>query len=222
MPPLTPVSVLEVRFSQLHQTVALPKLEKHLLTREVNPQFTITQPETKKIADRVPQPPVPLNETPPPPMQGVALPGAIAMPWQLPGRSSNSAFHPVSPQQNAERNYYQQAMEAQARQRNEYQSHLIMQQLQQLLASVLDVKPAVEGTCNIGDVAAGTNPQLECDSPALYEVISKTQMDAIGMMLALRGMGTRINGFTAKIQAAKLLIMLNNEDAPPLTQPAPR
>ena len=208
-PAIAPVDVLEVRFSPLQQNVAQPKVEKRVLTRDVNPQFKITQPDAKKIVEHVPQPPVPVTEAVTPPTQGIALPGAIAMPWQLPGRSNNSAFHPPPSQQNAERTYYQQAMEAQARQRNEYQARLIMQQLQQLLARVLDVKPAVEGTCNIGEVTAGTNPQLECDSPALYEVIAKTQMDVIGMMLVLRGIGTNITGFTAEVQANSLRILLN-------------
>ena len=210
-PANTPVDILEVRFSPLQKIVAQPKIEKRVLTRDVNPQFKITQPDAKKIVEHVQQPPVPVTEAATPPTQGIALPGAIAMPWQLPSRSSNSAFPPTSPQQNAERNYYQQAMEAQARQRNEYQARLIMQQLQQLLARVLDVKPAVEGTCNIGDIAAGTNPQLECDPPALYEVIAKTQMDVIGMMLVLRGMGKMINGFSAEYQKERLQILLKNE-----------
>ena len=208
-PATVPVDVLQVRFSPLQQTVALPKVEKRSLTREINPHFKITQLKTTKLADNVPQPPVPVTEAPPPPMQGIALPGAIAMPWQLPGRSSNSAFRPPSPQQNAERIYHQQAMEAQARQRNEYQSRLIMQQLQQVLTRTLDVKPSVEGSCNISNVAAGLNPQLECDSPALFVAVANIQTDIIGMTLALRDMGTNVTGFTVEIQENSLRILIN-------------
>ena len=209
VPATAPVDVLQVRFSPLQQTVARPKVEKRALTRDVNPQFKITPPDTKKLADNIPQPPAPVTEAPAPPMQGIALPGAIAKPWQLPGRSSNSAFRPPSTQQNAERIYHQQAMEAQARQRNEYQTRLIMQQLQQVLTRTLDVKPAVEGICNIAVVAAGTSPQLECDSPALFDAIAKVQINIIGMTLALRDMGTYFTGFTASIHENSLRILLN-------------
>ena len=133
------VGVLKVSFSPALQPITRPKLNSHALTRNNNPQFSIAQP------DNISKPPAPATEVPATPTQGIALPGAITMPWQLPGRSSNSSFHPPSPQQNTERNYYQQGKEAQARQRNEYQMRLIMQQLQQLLTRVLDVKPAVEG-----------------------------------------------------------------------------
>ena len=204
------VDVLEVRFSP-PPPKPLPKLDKHLLTREINTQFKVTQVTVQHAPEIAPPPSLPITEPTATTTQGIAMTGAITMPWQLPGRSNNSPFHPPSAQQNAEQNYYQQAMQAQARQRNEDQSRQRIQQLQQLLTNILDVKPAVSGKCSLDNAAAGAQLQLKCNSPALYEVISKNQMDLVGMLVALRSMGRLINGFSVEPQAEKLHIFLTKD-----------
>jgi hypothetical protein len=104
-------------------------------------------------------------------------------------------------------------MEAQARQRTEYQAQHILQQLQQLLAKELDVSPAVSGTCKLSEPGKSTNIHLACNSPALYAVIARNEMNIVGMLVALRGMGKMINGFSAEHHSDKLNIILLNENS---------
>lgn len=220
-PQETKVPILEVRLAHFTPAIVHAESSKTLLTRKSPAQFKVAQANSKHPSDTLPNPVTPATNTPPSAsggVEGISFPSSVTTPFQGSQRSISSLFHPPSAQQEASRNYYQQAMEAQARQQTGNQSRLIMQQLQQLLTRVLNVNPTVEGTCNITETSVGKNAQLACDSPALYEVIAKTQMDIVGMLEALRNMGTRINGFTAEIQADKLHIQLNNEGAPP---PAP-
>jgi hypothetical protein len=51
-------------------------------------------------------------------------------------------------------------MEAQARQRTEYQAQHILQQLQQLLGKELDISPAVSGTCKLNEQDKNANAGL--------------------------------------------------------------
>lgn len=198
------VDTLEVRFSQQLP----PKINQHLLTRDTPAPFKATQAEAKKIPD-TPKPPPPVNATPAPATYGVAMSGAITLPWQMPPHPNNSIPHPAASQQNAERMYYQQAMEAQARQRSEYQSQIMMQQLQQLLAKRLEEHPLVTGKCVLDETSSSASNKLLCDSSALYEVFYKDQQSMSGMIITLRQLGRRINGFTVVNHNNEPVIILN-------------
>lgn len=188
--------ILEVSFAQ----PARPH------TRTAKPVLTATRPAPFKVdqenIQKTPQPlitvpvvaqPAPATET----VQGVAFPGAIASPFPGQARNSNPfSIQARGAQQEAARAYYQQAMEAQARQRAEFQAQLMLQQLQQLLANLLDAEPAVSGRCVLAESGDNANYGLKCDSSALYEVLYKEKRNIAGMLIALRGMGRAISGFT--------------------------
>lgn len=214
VPQITTVKVLEVRLSPQTPAKTHSVPNQTLLTNKAPTQFKVPQSNNKELTKRIPQLAPPIAENPSAKSDevgGIAFPGAITTPFQGERRSINSLFHPPPSQQNAAQNYYQQAMEAQARQRAEYQARLIMQQLHQLLLKELDVEPAVSGKCKLIEPTENNNTQLMCDSPALYEVISKNEMNVVGMLVALRQMGNMINGFSAEHPSEKLSITLIND-----------
>ncbi len=85
-------------------------------------------------------------------------------------------------------------------------------QLQQLLAKRLDVHPVEMGKCMLAESGGGVNHKMVCDSPALYEVLSKDEKIVVEMLMALREMGRMLKGFSAGIRAEKLEIQLIDEE----------
>jgi hypothetical protein len=175
-------------------------------TRTPKPILTTTRPAPFKVAQaNNKQPPHPLTPVPvvaqPAPatetIEGVAFPGAIATPFPGQARTGNPfAMQARGAQQEAARAYYQQAMETQARQRADFQAQLMLQQLQQLLAKRLDAEPTASGKCMFVEADDHVNHRLKCDSSALYEVLHDEQKNIAGMLIALRGLGRAITGFT--------------------------
>jgi hypothetical protein len=213
--PKSKVKNLEVRLVQPLPPKVQPKPAKQLLTTSAPAQFKITQVPVQKTPDIIAKPPAPAVALAPPAtgeVEGIAFPGAVATPFPGQIRSSNPFLNARTSQQNAARTYYQQAMEAQARQRTEFQVQLMVQQLQQVLNKALDAEPLVTGKCMLVESAGDSGNRLKCDSSALYERLHKEQKEVAGMLIALRGMGRVLNGFTAEKQAGKLGITLINED----------
>ncbi|MBI3481170.1 MAG: hypothetical protein HY016_12590 [Nitrosomonadales bacterium] len=137
---------------------------------------------------------------------GVAFPAAVATAWSGANGASNSPFGAHSFRQDAAP--YQRAMEEQTRQRSEQQAQLMMLQLQQLLAQRLDVHPVETGRCMLAESAEGASHKMSCDSPALDEVLSKDGKMVAEMLIALRGMGHMLKGFSAELRQEKPAIML--------------
>lgn len=202
------IEILEVRLAQ-------PESSQELLNSRAYAQFKVAQAPIKNPLNNIARPPAPIVEQAPPvtgDVAGIAFPGAVATPFSGQIRSNNSLFQALSARQDAARTYYQQAMEAQARQQSEQQAQLMMQQLQQLLARLLDVDPVVTGRCVLAESLDAVNNILKCDSSALYGELLKDEETVAEMLLALRGMGRMFNGFSAEIHAGKLSITLINED----------
>lgn len=197
-----PVANLEVRLIQSLPPNMPAKPGKKLPVTSAPAQFKVAQPVVQNPPDSV-QPPAPAAE-----VAGVAFPGAVATPWPSQARADNSVFRTRSAQQDAARTYHQQAMEAQARQQSEQRAQLMIPQLQQLLASRLDVQPAVTGKCMLAEKDGVVNNRLVCDSPALHQLLHKDEKNVAGMLIALRGMGKMLNGFSAEIHADRLGIIL--------------
>ena len=114
-------------------------------------------------------------------------------------------------QQDAERTYYQQSMEAQAKQRSELQAQLMIEQLQQLLVKELESDKWATGKCVLVETDGGVSNRLKCDNGTLFEVISNKQKDVAGMLIALRGTGRTFNGFTAEMNDKKRTIKLSDD-----------
>lgn len=209
-------TTLVVRLALPYPPLAQPKFIKKLLTTSAPAEYKVAQapvhippvtiPEpTSSVAD---QTPADTGE-----VSGIALPTAVATPFQGQARTSNPfSLHAQSAQQQAARTYYQQAMDAQARQRSEYQSQIMMQQLQQLLSKTLEQHPSVTGKCVLAEPAVGASSGLKCDSSALYEAFYKDQQSVARMLIALREMGRIFNGFSVNtsIDFPKITL-INNE-----------
>jgi hypothetical protein len=205
------VNILEVRFSHPAPPQSQPRPVNQLLTTAKPAPYKVDQANISKTP--LPLPAETVIEQPAPAVEGVAFPAAIATPFQGQARSRNPfSLRAQDAQQNAARTYYQQTMAAQARQHTEFQAQLIVQQLQQILGKALDVEPLVTGKCMLVESAGDLSNRLKCDSSALYELLHKEQKDVAGMLIALRGMGRILNGFSAEKQAGKLGITLINEE----------
>lgn len=185
--------ILEVRINW-----PLTKHEK-LLTTTTPAAFKITQPKIKKNQDSVPH-------SSPSVVTGVKFPGAASTRW--PGQISSLFGTGAS---RSAQTYYQQTMEAQARQQSEQRAQIIMQQLQQMLGTRLNIYPAVTGKCVLAETGVANN-HLVCDSQAMSDLLRTDENRVVGMLLALRGMGKTLNGFSAKTRAEGLGIILINEE----------
>ena len=189
---------LEVSFAPPARPHPPAKYSKQILTTTSLAPFDVDQANIKKSPQALTTVPViaqpaPVTET----VEGVAFPGAIASPFPGQARNSNPfSMQARGAQQEAARAYYQQAMEAQARQRAEFQAQLMMQQLRQLLAKQLEAEPSAAGKCLFVEADDHVNHRLKCDSSALYEVLHDEQKNIAGLMVALRGTGRAITGFT--------------------------
>jgi len=206
---ISQVDVFEVRLSPPATAKLKPETGQKLLAVKTTAQLKISQTEKKLLPDKRSKLAPPVQEKSPAnsgEVAGVTFPAAAAPSFQVGQRSINSLFHAPTTQQNSARIYYQQVMEAQARQQTEFQTQLIVQHLQQLLSQELNIKPAVFGKCNLNE-----DNKLMCDSPALYQAIAKNEMNIAQMIIALRGMGKAINGFSADNRADGLSINLINE-----------
>lgn len=202
---------LEVRLTQSLPPKIQPKPGRKLLTIPAPAQIKVAQPTVQNPPDGVQQlsaQVVQQSPTPAAEVAGVGFPSAVATPWSGRIRADNSLFRARSSQQDAARTYYQQSMEAQARQQSEQQAQFMMMQLQQFLATRLDVRPVATGKCLLARIDGIVNNRLVCDSPALYEVLYKDEQNVAGMLLALRGMGKMLNGFSAELRAERLGILL--------------
>jgi hypothetical protein len=209
------VEQLEVRFAQPVPPKPQPAPEKKLLTTTTPAPFKVAQVPVEKLPVIAPTPLAPVVEQVPPATEvitGVALPGAIPTPFPGQSRAINPFTNPRSAQQDAAQTYYQQAMEVQARERNEYQARVIEMQLQQTLAKVLDVDPLVSGKCVLAEPSNGESDSFKCSSGALYETISNNQRNIAGMLNALRGLGHSYNGFSAEKAGQKVNISLTREN----------
>lgn len=208
-------TTLVVRLALPHPPLALPKFSKKLLITSEPTEFKVVQAPTPIPPVNIPSPPPPVADQTPPDtgeVTGIALPTSIATPFQGQSRTNNPfSLHAQSAQQEAARTYYQQAMEAQARQRSEYQSQIMMQQLQRLLAKRLEEHPSVTGKCVLAESAVGVSSGLKCDSSALYEAFYNDQQSVAGMLITLRGMGRIFNGFTIEAgQNTPIISFVNN------------
>lgn len=189
---------LEVKLAQPLPIKTQPKPSQKLLTTPTPAQIKIAQIPNKNLLENVRQPTTEVT--------GIAFPSAVAIPSQ--GQSHASLFRSRSSQQDATRTYYQQTMESQARQQSEQQAQLIIMQLQKLLAERLDIQPAVTGKCMLAEVDGGDRYRLFCESPAMYEVLSRDEKNVMEMLLTLRGMGRMFKGFSSAIHADRLEIIL--------------
>jgi hypothetical protein len=214
-PVLKQIETLEVRLSPTISPKARHQEKLAVLTSKAPVPFKIEQAD-KKIQET----PSPISnaeiEPPSPPsneIRGIAMPGAIALPWQGQTNSINSPFHPPPSQQNVARIYYQRAMEAQTKLQSEQQAQLIIQQLHQLLAKKLAVDPVATGKCIFAENDDGTNLRLSCGTSALYEVLYKEQNTIASMFIALRRLGHEFSGFSAETISDKLQIKLINKDS---------
>lgn len=201
---------LEVRLIQSLPPNMPAKPGKKLLVTSAPAQLKVTQPAVQNPPDSA-QPSARVAEQTPAPaaeVAGVAFPGAVATPWPSQLRADNSVFRARSAQQDAARAYHQQAMEAQVRQQSEQRAQLMIQQLQQLLANRLDVQPAVTGKCMLAEKDGVVSNRLVCDSPALHQLLYKDEKNVTGMLIALRGIGRMLNGFSAEIHADRFGIIL--------------
>lgn len=144
-----------------------------------------------------------------PAVAGVAFPKVVATPW--PGQTSNSRFGARSSGQAMARPDYQQVLQAQ---RAEQQAQFTMLQLQQLLDKRLDVHPVEAGRCLLAASDGSASPKMICDSPALYAVLGKEEKAVAEMLLALRGVGRMLNGFTVELRAGELAITLSYDEPP--------
>ena len=214
-PVLKQIETLEVRLSPAIPPKAQHQEKLAVLTSKAPVPFKIEQAD-KKIQETPSPIPNPEIEPPSPPgneIKGIAMPGAIALPWQGQAKSVNSPFHLQPSQQDIARNYYQKAMELQARRQTEQQAQIIIQQLHQLLARQLHVEPAVTGTCELVEYNAGNSHKLSCGTSALYEVLYKDQNTITAMLIALRGLGHEYSGFSVESNSDKLQIKLLPNDS---------
>lgn len=205
------VSSLNVRLAQLPPKIKQPKPNRKLLAARTPAQNKIPQAPIQDTPVSAPQTITQVVEKSPPhadDVTGVSFPSAVATPWPIQDRANNSIFHARSSQQDAARIAYQQAMGAQARQRSEQQAQHMMVQLHQLLVKLLDAEPDVTGKCALAGTDGVLANQLVCDAPALHEVLSKDEKAVAVMLIALRGMGKMLNGFSAEIRADKPEIIL--------------
>lgn len=165
-------------------------------------QFHTTTPTEKKIESLE----VRLTQLSPPKVQAKPSKELLTptAPVQL--------FHARPSRQDITPTYYQQTIESQFRQRSEQQAQIMILQLQQLLAKRLDVHPVEMGKCMLAESGGGVNHKMVCDSPALYEVLSKDEKIVVEMLMALREMGRMLKGFSAGIRAEKLEIQLIDEE----------
>lgn len=204
---------LQVRLAQLLPPKVQPKPGIKLLSTLAPAPFKIAQAPVQTPPDNTPKPPAPVDEQAAPAagkVEGVSFPGSVATPFAGQAHTSNPfSMQARGAQQEAARAYYQRGLEAQSRQRSEFQAQLMLQQLQQLLSKQLDVEPAVSGKCVLVEAADSVNHRLKCDSSALYEVISNNQKNVVAMLVALRGMGRIFNGFSVEIHKNKPLISIN-------------
>jgi len=203
---------LEVRLAQPLPQKALPRQHIKLLTTPAPAPFKVAQSPVQHPPVIAPPLPTPVTEPAPPAAEkvtGITFPGSIASPFPGQARTSNPfSMQARGAQQEAARAYYQQAMEAQARQRAEFQAQLMLQQLQQLLAKLLDAEPAVSGRCVLAESGDNVNHGLKCDSSALYEVLYKEKRNIAGMLIALREMGRATTGFTVQARQNNSLISI--------------
>lgn len=204
---------LEVRFSR-----PAPPREQAFTEKKV---LTVTTPSPIKVE----QPPIKITPTSPPlpsslaatasaaneEIKGIEIPSSVPTPFQGLGRSQSSFLAPRSAQQDQARAHYQQLMEEQARQRNEFQAQSMTLHLQQLLAKTLDVQPLVKGRCKMVLPDNSENLRLQCDSSALYETISINEKSVLGLLIELRRLGRNYSGFSAEIQSGKPTVNLLNQ-----------
>ena len=205
-PPETKMEVLQVKLALPQPAPPHPESGKRLLTSKSPAQFKVTQTNAKTPLKEAPNIPAAAAKQAPPATKevaGIAFPGAITTPWQGQARLNISPFQARQPQQDLAQMQYQQAMEAQARQRAASQAQIIILQLQQTLVKQLDVQPRVSGNCKLEENPGGVNNRLKCDSGALYEVISGEQNNITEMLMTLRGLGQTFSGFSAEINADK-------------------
>ena len=217
--PVTPkekkVEQLEVRFAQPVTPKPQPAPEKKLLSTTTPTPFKVAQVPVEKPPEKTPTPPAPVVEQAPPanePITGIAMPSSIPTPFPGQSRAINPFINPRPAQQDTARTYYQQAMETQARERNEYQARVIEMQLQQILAKVLDVRPLVSGKCVLVESSSGKSDSFKCNSGTLFETISNNQRDIAGKLNILRGLGHAYSGFTAEKNGQKVNISLIREN----------
>lgn len=198
-------TTLEVRFAQL-----VPIKQTHPSKK----MLTVPAPAPFKIAQASAQDPVlppsarVVDQPNTSQVAGIAFPGAATTPWPGNNRPMSSLFNIRPPQLDAERIYYQQAMEAQARQQTEQQAQLMIQRLQQLLVRLLNVNPVVQGKCMLAETDGVIDNRLGCDSSALHELLHKDEMNVIAMLIATRNMGKMLIGFAAEHRAEELGIIL--------------
>ena len=209
------VSSLDVRLAQLPPKIKQPRPSKKLLTSRAPAQHKIPQAPIQDKPVSAPQSTAQSMEKSPPSADGatgVVFPNAVATPWPVQNRVSNSIFHASSLQQDAARIAYQQAMEAQARQQSEQQGQHMVVQLQQLLAKLLDAEPDVTGKCALAGTDGVLANQLVCDSPALHEALSKDEKTVTEMLVALSGIGKMLNGFSAEMRTDRPEIILTYKE----------
>ena len=205
---------LEVRLAHSLPPKPQPMPEKKLLATPAPAAFKVAQASIQNPPVIVPSPPAPVVENIPAEQSaavtGIAFPGAVATPFPGQGRSNNSIFHISTAQQDAERTYYQQAMEAQARQRSEFQAQLIIQQLHQMLEKLIGSNP-ITGKCVLIEITGRANYRFNCDNGTLFEVISNNQKDIATLLIALRETGRIFNGFAVENPKGKAIITLSND-----------
>lgn len=201
---------LDVRLSLTPPSKSRPMPGNKLLASPAPARLKIAQPDIISPPDIAPQPSTqPVEQAPSQSKTGgIAFPGAVATPFPAKTSSSNPFFQSRSPRQDIARTYHQQSMEAQASEQSAQRTQAVIQQMLLLLYRRLDVQPVVTGKCMLAGQGPDTNGLLACDSPALYEVISKDEKAVAAMLAALREMGSLLSGFSAEIRAGQLTIIL--------------
>lgn len=205
---------LEVRLTQPYPLKSQAVPRKKLLTTVTNNSFKVAEVPVQIPPVVTPTPLTPAVEPASPATEqisGIALPGSIPTPFPVQGRSNNSLFQSRPTRQNAANSYQQQAMEAQTRQRTEQQAQLVMHQLQQTLAKLLDVKPVLTGKCVLAETDTGLKNGLQCDSAALQKLVHNHQQSVAGMLLVLRRMGRELSGFSVANNNNQPAVTLHNE-----------
>ena len=162
-------TTLEVRLVQSLPTKKQTKSSKKFLTARAPAPYKITQPSARNSSGLAVDQPHTSQ------VDGIGFPGAVVTPWPGHNRSINPFFRTRSPQLDAERIYYQQAMEAQAKQKVEQQAQFMVQTLQQLLIKLLNVHPVVTGQCVQVGTKEAVNNHLVCDYEALSELLRKDE-----------------------------------------------
>lgn len=197
------IAMLVVNLLQTSPQSLPPKPEssaenKKLLTTPASASFSIAQSHRK--------PAQPVTEE----ISGIAFPAAVATPFQ----GQSQAHNPFAPVQTMQADpasaYQQQSKEIQARQQNEQQAQLIIQQLHQHLTEILQASPTVSGICQVTERADAKKTRLSCTPSTLHALFRNDQSAITSRFLALRKLGFEYSGFSVENQpenpAIKLLI----------------